>query len=61
MDQEPCFQVAKLCMSVWNSVDLRGVRGVRIVSITLICHCLEKIGRVKVYDTHSSDLRGGTE
>jgi hypothetical protein len=33
-----------LCMSVWNIVDLRSVR---IVSLTLICHCLERIDKVK--------------
>jgi hypothetical protein len=35
------------------------LRSVRIVSLTLICHCLERIGQQgQVYDTFSSDLRG---
>jgi hypothetical protein len=32
------------------------------VSLTLICHCLERIGTEgQVYDTFSSDLRGVSE
>jgi hypothetical protein len=38
------FKWQNLCMSVWNIVDMRSVR---IVSLTLICHCLARIGKVK--------------
>jgi hypothetical protein len=38
------FKWHNLSMSVWIIVDLRSVR---IVSLTLICHCLERIGKVK--------------
>jgi hypothetical protein len=36
MNQEPCFQVAKF---VYECMEYR--------RITLICHCLERIGKVK--------------
>jgi hypothetical protein len=44
MDQEPCFQLAKV---VHECMGYRRSEECEVVSLTLICHCLERIGKVK--------------